>query len=73
MNETATETRTCPYLNPNGDAPLRGSLVAVYCRRAGGRVRIPSRDEIERFCASGHHLDCPGYRRARLEDMCHGG
>jgi hypothetical protein len=32
-------------------------------------VRIPSRDETERFCVTGHQRDCPGYRRTRLDDM----
>ena len=67
MNETAVDVTACPYFEPRndgaGDAPY-----AVYCRQRNGRVRVPSRDERERFCASGHHLDCPGYRAAHFRE-----
>lgn len=60
----ATERRACPYLRPAIAAPSKTLDVAVYCRRPGGHARIPPRDEVIRFCASGHHDRCPGYRPA---------
>ena len=68
MNETDPELTTCPYFRPRTDSSGDGAPYAVYCRQPGGRVRVPSRDERQRFCGSGHHLDCPGYRRAHFRE-----
>jgi hypothetical protein len=68
MNEPETDVATCPYLRPITNGLGDASPYAVYCRQPRGTVRVPSRDERERFCASGHHLDCPGYRRAHLRE-----
>lgn len=58
----------CPYLRPGLATGQGAPGAAVYCGLPGGRARIPSRDEFERFCAAGHYHDCPGYRRARLRE-----
>jgi hypothetical protein len=60
-----TETSPCAYLRPNVGAPPSALSIAVYCGLPSGRARIPSRDELLRFCVTGSHGDCPGYRRAR--------
>jgi hypothetical protein len=70
FEEGAMETRVgadgknCPFLRPDGTVPLYPFPVAVYCRLPGGRIRIPSRDELARFCTSGHYHDCLAYRRS---------
>lgn len=68
MRETDADPALCPYFQPRSDGTGDGLPYAVYCRQPGGRVRVPSRDERERFCMSGHHLDCPGYPRAHLRE-----
>ena len=68
MRETDAAVVPCPYFQPRTDGSGDGVPYAVYCRQPDGRVRVPSRDERERFCASGHHLDCPGYRHAHFRE-----
>jgi hypothetical protein len=63
MSDEATARRACPYLHPPTEGPGGEFLYSVYCRRPDGRVRVPSRDQLKRFCTSGHHVDCLGYRR----------
>jgi hypothetical protein len=58
----------CPYLWPGVPRALDPLPFAVYCRRPGGRIRIPSRDELRRFCVGARHVHCPGYRRVRLRE-----
>ncbi len=53
----------CPYLKA-----VHGDLIQRYpggvnCEHRRGRERVPSRDELERFCASGHHQSCMTFRR----------
>lgn len=51
----------CPFLRPGlATGPL---TIAMYCGLPGGRVKLPSRDEIERYCAPGAFERCPTYRR----------
>jgi hypothetical protein len=59
---------TCPYLRPNIGEPPTVLTVGVYCGLPSGSARVPSRDELIRFCVAGHHGDCPGYRLARLRE-----
>ena len=59
----------CPYLTGGTAGPTRGAAYAVYCLRPDGAVRITSEDERERFCVTGHHYDCPGYRRAHVDEI----
>ncbi|MBI2466729.1 MAG: hypothetical protein HYV62_02745, partial [Candidatus Rokubacteria bacterium] len=40
----------------------------VYCRLPGGHVRIPSRDELVRFCTDRYY-DCLVYRRMRVPSI----
>ena len=63
--ENNAETPKCPYLRPHRADRLAAFPMGVYCRLPDGRVRIPSRDELARFCTTGHHADCIGFRRAR--------
>jgi len=46
----------CPFAIP---ALPSTDSAAFYCRLPDGRVRIPTRDERIRFCASGRYEDCP--------------
>jgi hypothetical protein len=52
----------CPFLGPEMAERLGEVLV---CRLPDGKSRIPSKDELARFCTGGHHYDCPLYREAR--------
>lgn len=64
---------TCPYLRPETSDCLGSFPMGFYCRLPRGRVRIPSRDELARFCTTGHHGDCVTFRRARyLETVVSG-
>jgi hypothetical protein len=58
----------CPFLRPEAADHLEAFPVGVYCRLPDGRVRVPSRDELARFCAAGHYRDCPGFRSARQRE-----
>ena len=71
--ENNAGTPKCPYLRPHRADRLAAFPMGVYCRLPDGRVRIPSRDELARFCTTGHHYDCVGFRRARyLETVVSG-
>jgi len=39
--------------------PLSATGEGFYCRLPGGRVHIPSAEEIRRFCATHRYADCP--------------
>ena len=41
----------CPF--PAGAHRLGAFPLGVYCRLPSGRARIPSRDELARFCTTG--------------------
>ena len=69
MKATAPDVDICPYLQSAPAEPGRGAAYAAYCRRPEGAVRVPSLDERERFCVTGHHRDCPGYRGMVLDGM----
>jgi hypothetical protein len=64
----APDGETCLHLRPHRGAPPTTLTVAVYCGLPSGRARVPSRDEVIRFCLGGHHGNCPGYRKARLRE-----
>jgi hypothetical protein len=61
MSDAATTIETCRN--------LRGTTGAVYCRLPDGTVRVPSRDETERFCTTGRQGECPGYQPMPLDGM----
>lgn len=70
MSETRMiEAAQCPFLRPMMVSDLGAFPMGVYCRLPSGRIRIPSRDELARFCSAGHHHDCPVYRRARYREI----
>jgi hypothetical protein len=55
----------CPFLEVvTGDQAQRYPG-GVNCQRRRGRERVPSRDELQWFCASGHHQSCVTFRRWR--------
>jgi hypothetical protein len=39
------------------------TAVGVYCGLPGGRVRVPSMEEVKSFCVPGNFSDCPYYLR----------
>ena len=62
-------TRPCPYWIGGTAEPTKGVTCAAYCRRPDGAVRIPAPDEVRRFCVTGGHGDCAGYRRVVLDEL----
>lgn len=61
--------KTCPYFRGSTAESTKGAVYAVYCRRPSGAVRVPSRDERQRFCATDHHRHCAGSRPAAVGQM----
>ena len=54
----------CPHLHQVAASSLYPEL--AYCfGLPGGRLMVPSSDELERLCTSGHHMGCPIYRANR--------
>jgi hypothetical protein len=51
----------CPFAQPG--PPLSATGEGFYCRLPGGRVHIPSAEEIRRFCATHRYVDCPVNQR----------
>ena len=51
----------CPFAVP-GPPPSVASE-GFYCRLPGGRVHIPTPDEIRRFCATRGYTECPVNQR----------
>ena len=55
-------TLNCPFLRaPLTDREWMNSAQA-YCRLPSGRMRVISRDMLERVCVHGRFYDCLGYR-----------
>ena len=52
----------CPFLQPTLPIGRRETAIGIYCRLPGGRVRIPTRDEVKRFCVPQAWRDCPVYQ-----------
>ena len=65
-------TTVCPNVDPGISNVTAPTMCAVSCRRPDGRIRIPSRDELNRFCLGGHFRDCPGYRPVWLDNLLGG-
>lgn len=61
------EALNCPFLKPVVADRMWMYPTGVYCRFPSGRIRVPSRDTVARFCTSGRHDDCPSYRRWRQQ------
>jgi hypothetical protein len=53
----------CPCLTPAVSRRDGVVPVAVYCRLAGGRVRVPTREELGSLCTADRYHECSGYRR----------
>ena len=51
----------CPFAQPG--PPLSVTGEGFYCRLPGGRVHIPSAEEIRRFCATPRYAECPVNQR----------
>ena len=62
-------TRPCPYWIGGTAEPSKGRMHAAYCRRPDGAVRIPSDDEVRRYCMTGDHGDCPSHRGVVIDEM----
>jgi hypothetical protein len=58
----------CPFMNP---ARTRDACAAIYCRLPGGRVRMPTREETERYCRRGRWDVCPTSVTARRRVEAH--
>ena len=54
-------TGGCQFAQPA--PPTSGTGEGFYCRLPGGRVHLPSPDEIRRFCAAGRYSECPVNQR----------
>lgn len=64
----STVAPECPFLRPVTADRLWMYPTGVYCRPPWGRVRVPSRDSLIRFCLNGGYHDCPSYRRWREQE-----
>ena len=58
----SAEIEECPFLCPARPLSRKAMLIGMYCRLPGGRVRVPARDEIERFCIPRRFPFCPVYQ-----------
>jgi hypothetical protein len=47
----------CPY------SLKFGMIFGIVSCKAGARPYVPSLGEIETYCGSGRHLDCPLYKQ----------
>jgi len=63
MTMADVETAVCPFLNPGfAEGPYAPST-ALYCRLPDGRVRVPARDEVRRYCTPRDFDACLVYER----------
>ena len=71
MSETLTiERKECPFFRLRRAGVLEELFpTGIYCRLPSGRVRIPSHEELARFCTAGHYYDCPRFTRVRAHEM----
>jgi hypothetical protein len=58
---------TCPFLVPIVADRLWVYPVGAYCRPSDGRVRVPARQTLARFCTSASYVECDGYRASVLD------
>jgi len=64
-----TSSDWCPFAQPGPPSSVTGE--GFYCRLPGGRVHIPTAEEIRSFCATYRYAECPVNRRwapARKEE-----
>lgn len=62
-SRTAVKLEECPFLRPGRPLSRKAMLIGVYCRLPGGDVRVPTRDEMRRFCIPQRFTACPVYQR----------
>ncbi|HEV8440013.1 MAG TPA: hypothetical protein VGT40_18135 [Methylomirabilota bacterium] len=51
----------CPFMKPAKPRAVGRSSTPVYCRLPRGRVRVPSREDVVRFCIPARYEECPAY------------
>jgi hypothetical protein len=56
-----TSSDRCRFAQPG--PPSSVTSEGFYCRLPGGRVHIPSAEEIRRFCATYRYAECPVNQR----------
>jgi hypothetical protein len=49
----SADRTTCPFLVPTRRPGRSESAVGIFCRFAGGRIRVPPSDEILTYCVGG--------------------
>lgn len=52
------------FIEPALPEEGRETAFAIYCRLPGGRLRMPSREELRRFCIRGDMFGCLVHRVA---------
>jgi hypothetical protein len=63
--ETATRpAERCPFLVPVMADRLWLRPTSAYCRRPGGRMRVPGASTIDCICETKAYLLCAGYLEA---------
>jgi len=61
MNNATAHAAECPLLQP-GRPRHHDVRIAIYCRFADGRVRIPAPEERRRLCLTDGWQHCPVYQ-----------
>ena len=56
-----TSSDWCPFAQPGPPSSVTGE--GFYCRLPGGRVHIPTAEEIRSFCATYRYAECPVNQR----------
>jgi hypothetical protein len=62
----ALEQNGCPFIRVRRGGSPESCPPRLYCLLPSGRVRIPSHDELARFCAAGRYDDCAVFNRGRI-------
>jgi hypothetical protein len=57
---------TCPFLAPVVADRLWLYPVSVYCRRTGGRPRIPAGQTLAARCLTQSYEECAGYQTSQV-------
>lgn len=54
----------CPFMRPDRFTDSVARPAAISCRLPPGLVRMPSREDLARYCLPGRWEDCPTYLAA---------